>query len=197
MSEKRSGLFSRMERAYAKALFDLATSAGQLDAVAQEVSELRRFVTDTPDIVKLLSSRIIPMHGRLDSARKIFEGKVSDLMLRFVLVLVQRDRFDELSGVADAFVQLVEQEHGEVEVDAYGASAIDDESQRRITERVGGVLNRKILLRTHVDEKLIGGLKLRVADEIYDGSVATQLEIIKQKLINQGRAKAREQAAQI
>ncbi len=197
MSSTRSALFSRMERSYAGALLELAQKVSVVDALVVEVVELDAFVRETPDVTKLLSARNLGMHDRLAAAEKLFKGRLSDLLYRFVLVLVRRDRFDELHGIAQAFVLLVEEEHGEVEVEATAAAALDQPTLDRISARLGEVLKRKILLSQKVDEAQIGGLKVRIADEVYDGSLVTQLRLIKEQLTESGRERARREAASL
>lgn len=197
MATRKSNLFSRMERAYSRALLETAESAGVLDDVADEVRQLRQLVAQHKDVVRLLSSRSVAMTDRLAAARRLFEGRVSDLTLRFVLVLVRRNRFGELAGIAAAFNYMVEQKHGQIEAEAAVAHALDDASLKRVADRLGAHLNRQVLLEQHVDPAMIGGLKLRIGDEIFDGSVATQLQLMRQKLVADGREKARQVAASL
>jgi len=184
-----------MERAYATALLDSAPDIAAVEDVAAEIAEIRQLLRDQPDLVRLLSSRILGMRVRLASARKIFHGQVSDLVFRFLCVLVTRDRFDEFPGIAAAFLSLVDERHGEVPVDVSVARGLDDAALTDLAGRLGTLLDRKVRLSQRVDEGMIGGMKLRVGDEVYDGSISTQLRLLRDKLIEAGRQRARLDAA--
>ena len=107
------------------------------------------------------------------------------------MVVNQKDRLGSLPGIVRAFANLVDERQGVVEVDAYVANRLDEGQASAIADRLGASMGRKVALKQHVDEELIGGLKLRIGDKLLDGSVATQLRLMRDKFVQAGREKAR------
>ncbi len=73
------------------------------------------------------------------------------------------------------FGQLVRQHRNQIDVDAYVARTLDDATADRVTDGLGASLGKEVHLNQHIDESLIGGLKLRIGDQMIDASVKRQL----------------------
>ena len=184
-----------VDMVYATALVEMAQSAGKLDLVAEEMSQLGELLAQDADLRRLLESRILSIEERAAAIDRIFNGQVSDLVYRFLQVVNRKNRLNELSGIVRAFHKLFAEHKGIVEVDAYVADKLDSAKLEAIAAAVGRVLGKQVVPHQHVDETLIGGLKLRIGDRLLDGSVATQLKLVQQKIQAAGREKARGGAA--
>jgi F-type H+-transporting ATPase subunit delta len=180
-----------VSRVYAQALLELGQSGGQADSLAQEAGELLGLLNSEPDLDKLLSSRALSSAQRSGAIEKLFKGNVSDVLYRFIQVVNRKGRLSELSGILQTYLDLVAEVRGELDVDVFVAEGLSDSAGQSVAESIGSALNKKVRLREHVDPELIGGLKVRVGDRLIDGSVATQLRIIKRRLVDAGRESAR------
>lgn len=181
-------------RVYAQALVELADGQQQLDAVAQEVQDLAALIESNDDLSRLVSNPILDRAQRTGMVQRLLEGKVSDLLYKFVQVVNQKDRLAALPAIAGAVGELMAERRNEIEVDAYVATPMDDAAAGRVADGLGASLGKTVTLRQHVDESLIGGLKLRIGDRLIDASVVRQLRVLEQQLIAAGRERARASA---
>ena len=185
-----------VSRVYAQALLELAQSANQLDAIAQEVSDLAALLAGNNDLRQLLDSRAIGAEARRGVIERVFKGKVSDTLYRFLQVVNTKDRLGVLPGILASFGEKLDEARGIVKVDAYVAKSLDAGQADRVAKAVGDSLGgKRVVLRQHVNPDLIGGLKLRIGDELIDASVATQLKLMQRRLVEAGQERARELAA--
>ncbi len=187
----------RVARTYAQSLFDLSEQAGSTNAIVEEMTELIELMTEQPDLATLMRSQSIAASRRAESLKRLFEGNVSDLLYRFLQVLNRKGRLDRLPAIAVAFGQLVKEKHGEVDVELYTAAALTEQQIDRMTDRISQAIGRTALLHPHVDEHLIGGLKIQLGDRLIDGSVATQLRKLSSQMAAAGREAARQRAAEL
>lgn len=178
-------------RVYAQALIELADDQQQLDAVAEEVQGLAALIESDADLQRLIENPILGRAQRSGMVQRLFEGKVSDLLYRFLQIVNRKDRLASLPRIAQAFAKFMAVRRNQIDVEAYVASPLDADTARRVADGIGQSLGKEVTLNQHVDESLIGGLKLRIGDQLVDGSVARQLQVIEQKLIVAGREKAR------
>jgi len=186
-----------LEEVYAQSLLELADEKGELDAVAEEVDQIRTLLDDQPQLLDLLSTRTLSREERAGIIDRLFKGNVSQVTYGFLRVLNDKSRIVALPGVAVAFSRLLDQKRGLIEVDAYVAHKLDEGEASRVSQRIGEAFGKTVKLTQHTDPALIGGLKLRMGDRLVDGSVITQLKILKQKMIESGREKARTQTDQM
>lgn len=180
-----------VSRVYAQALLALAQPQGQTDALAEEVGELLALIEREPQLGKLLSSRTLNSAERTVVIEHLFKDKISDVLYRFLQVVNRKDRLGSLVGIFSAYCAFAAEARGETDVDVYVAQALSDEDGRGIAESIGQAVGKRVHLHQHVDPELIGGLKVRVGDRLIDGSVATQLKLMKRRLVEAGREQAR------
>jgi len=166
-------------------------SGGEVDAVAEEAGGLLELFAGDADLKRLLSGRALNSAQRSGVVEQLFKGRISDVLYRFLQVVNRKDRLGSLPGILNAYLGLVSAARGELDVDVYVAEALSQDAGRGVADSIGGAMGKKVQLREHVDPDLIGGLKVRVGDRLIDGSVATQLKIIRRKLVDAGRERAR------
>ncbi|RMD60528.1 MAG: ATP synthase F1 subunit delta, partial [Planctomycetota bacterium] len=173
-----------LARTYAQALFDAAqetTGREGVESVAGELDELLELARQNKALGEFLRSRIIPAAKRADSLRRIFQDAISELTLRFLLILNEKDRLAHLESIAQAYDQIVQERFGRVEVDVVTASLVDRAQLDAVAARLREALGKEPVLHHYVDESMLGGLKLQIGDQLIDASVATQLRRIRER----------------
>jgi F-type H+-transporting ATPase subunit delta len=181
---------------YARSLFELATDAGGTDKVleiADELEQVCALTASNQEIGLFFSSPIIDKVKRGEALSAIFTNKVTDLTLRFLLVLNNKGRLDHLRQIKVAYAQLVQEALGRVEVNVFTPRAIDDASLNTIKRNVQEMLGKEPVLHTNVDPSMLGGVKLRIGDQLIDGSVATKLRRLSESVQSKGSMAIREQ----
>ncbi len=187
-SERRT---DQVSRAYAQALFEMAEEKGVLDEVADEMDQVGDLLRSQPALWHLMESPALTVGERADSLKRLFEGQLTDVLYRFLQVLNHKHRLDALKGITQAFSDLVANRRGLVEVDAFVPERLSTSEAEQVSQRIGQILKRQVVLHQYVDESLIGGIKLRVGDRLIDGSVATQLRRLREQLERTGHAQAK------
>jgi len=163
---------------YARSLYELAEESGGRDMVlelADELEQVIEILASEHALAALFNSPVIDTDRRTSTIRTIFEGQVTDLLLRFMLVLNANGRLGHLELIQVAYDQLVQDAFGRIEVDVITASPIDEAALARIGERIKAALGKDPVLHPSTNPAIIGGVQLRIGDELLDGSVATKL----------------------
>ena len=193
MSQSKNQLkaVGSVERVYAGALLDMAKQAGQLDEVADELKQLGQLLEAQPDLLRLMSSQVLSSQARSRSVEAIFQGRVSDLVYRFLQVVNEKGRLDVLPGIIQAYVKLLDEHQGVMEADVFVAQRLSESDVQSVSTAIGKMVGKNIVLHQYLEPGLIGGLKIRVGDQLIDGSVATGLRLMRRQLVETGRAKAR------
>jgi len=185
-----------VERVYAGALLDMAKQADQLDEVADELEQLGQLLEAQPDLLRLMSSQVLSSQARRRSLEAIFQGRVCDLTYRFLQVVNQKGRLDVLPGIIRAYAKLLDEHQGVVEADVFVAERLSESDAQSVSAAIGKRVGKDVVLHQYIEPGLIGGLKIRVGDQLIDGSVATGLRRMRRRLVETGRAKARAAAGE-
>ena len=180
---------------YARSLFELAEAQGgreNLEPILGELEDIMELTRQDGALNEFFASRVLPAADRKRSLEAIFRGKVSDLTLHFLLLLNDKGRLSHLPAIAAAFDQLVQEAVGRIEVDVYTASPIDTEQLRHVKEQLQQILKRETIVHPYTDESMLGGVRLRVGDQLVDGSLATKLRRFRDQLATSGKAQMRQ-----
>lgn len=181
---------------YAKSLYELAHQAGgqaKVSEVAQELERIVELLHENRAFAEFMSSPIIDRSARSQSLRKIFANRITDLTLRFLLVLNDNRRLNRLESVAAAFDHMVQEAYGRVEVDVYTAAPLERPQLDKLRQRIQETLRREPVLHPYTEPSMIGGIKLRIGDQLIDGSIAGKLRRMKRDLLSSGGTNLREQ----
>lgn len=183
---------------YATSLYELARQAGgpdKVNEIAAELDEILELVRSDRAFREFLASPIIDREARKAALGRIFGNRVTDLTLRFLLVLNENGRLGRLDAVAAAYDHLVQEAFGRVEVDLFTAAPLGADQLESIRGRIRQALGRDPVLHPYTDAAMLGGVKLRIGDQLIDGSVSTQLRRLKRDLLNEGSSKLRDRVA--
>ena len=161
---------------YALALLELADEHKQLDAVAEDLRQLKQLIAESEDLRTLLHS---PLYGRDEQAAAMTElmrkAGIGELTQRFVLVVTRNRRLFTLPAMIDSFLAELARRRGEVTAQVTSAVELSEEQRSALTDALRNSIGGKIRLDTKVDPGVIGGLIVRVGSRMIDNSLRSKL----------------------
>jgi F-type H+-transporting ATPase subunit delta len=179
---------------YAQSFFETVFAKGGAASAESALDEMRgvlRLASELPQFGEVLSNPGISAAQRAGLLEKALHGRVSDETRKFLRVLNQKDRIGALGGVVASLDKIVQEKLGRVEVAVHTAQEMGSGELEGLRQRLGSALGRDVVLSPKVEPSMIGGIKLRIGDQLIDGSFATQLRKMKDKLGNEGGANLR------
>ena len=178
-------------RRYAHALFELAQEKGQIDQVDRELglvvsmidqNRQQHVVHDRLELA-VLDDVLLAPEVKTDLVKKLFEGKISQLVMNFLLVVIRKRREAYFPQIYRSFLDLANEARGIVEVEVRSAVPLPEETVQTLEQKLVTRLGKRVKFETQVAPELIGGLVVRVGDELIDGSVKTRLQRMRDRLI--------------
>jgi F-type H+-transporting ATPase subunit delta len=173
--------FGAVARPYARAIFDIALAAGELDAwsrglaagaaVAGEKSA--REYLGQPGLSVEKRSEFIGTLAKAVPGGEVLGGKEGTNLLR---LLAENDRLGALPEIAAQFDSLKAGQENKVRVRLVAAAPVDAAQAEKISGALGKKLGRKVELELEVDDTLIGGAVVQAEDMVIDDSIRTRLE---------------------
>lgn len=174
----------KVARVYAGALLDQAVKQGQEQEVEDDLRALiLQVFLPHPEIEEFLVSSAI---GREEKAKLIdstFGGRANELLVNFLQVLNEHDRLELVRPSAALFRQLLEDRRGQIRVQVRSAVPLTAEEEQRLLGELHQAFQIQPVLEKAVDPELLGGLVVRVGDWLYDASVRTRLETLRNQII--------------
>ena len=169
--EFRTGLVKLGRRA----LLRSAELQGQLGQVEDELFRLSRILDRESQLTQLLSDRTQEPATRRDLLAKVLYGKVTSVTEALALQVIGRPEHNPIDDVA-ALAAAAAKLQGRSVAHVVSAVDLDDGQQQALTDKLGRIYGRAMSIHSEVDTSLLGGMVIRVGDEVIDGSTSGKLE---------------------
>lgn len=168
-----SGLAER----YAAALFDLADERHALDAVADDLRELRTMVWDSPDLVRLLRSPVLSRDEQGKAVEALAErAGLSELTRNFLGVVAGNRRLFAVPDMIEAYLKKLADRRGEVTAEVTVAQPLDEVRRDALGEQLRRALGARVAVDVRVDPGLLGGMIVKVGSRMVDASLSSRLQ---------------------
>ena len=174
----------RIARTYAEALYRAANEQGQADAIYEELESLQTDLLGIrEDIWLFFANPTINRHHKQAAIEKLFKGRASPLFYNFLQVLNEHERLELLRVIRAEYRKLLDERDRILRVPVRTAVPLADDQRQRLEEGLRNYFQMNPVLEPSVDPELLGGLVVRIGDMVYDNSVRTKLDKIRNDLI--------------
>jgi F-type H+-transporting ATPase subunit delta len=171
-----------LARRYTKALFQLARDGGQEEAVGVEVEQFHSDYSRS-DLQPVLTNPAFPVDTRIQILNEVAKSEgMSSLTVRFLSLLLERDRLGHLPGIVSCYRRLLNEAKGRVDAKVVSATVLEPAMVERVRGQLRAISGKEVILQQVVEPDLLGGLEVELEGKIYDGSLRTQLEKMKQRI---------------
>ena len=167
---------------YASGLFQLAEELDRVDEIRDEIEAVDQTIKSEPDFRKVLINPAIQKSSKKQILENVFKGRVSDEMISFLKILVDKQRIGELHTIAHAFYKMVDDKRGLDYGEIWSRVPLSDEQIKKFETEAGNLLGKNVELENKIDESLLGGVKLFVGGKVIDASIAARLEEITRRM---------------
>jgi F-type H+-transporting ATPase subunit delta len=158
--------------------------------VASEKGTAQEWLAQLIDLGQLLVDRDLLVAMRSpnvtdDQKQAVIESLAPNLvpeLRNLTRLLIRRSRIHIVPAVAEAFANYLDEARGRVEAEVTSARALSDDEVRAIEIQLNRRTGRTVTLKTALEPSLIGGIVIRVGDELIDASIATRLERLRQRM---------------
>ncbi len=173
----------KVARRYTLALLELTEELKLTNKVVKDFSDLISSIEKSKQLALFLKTPIIssPRKGKVLDA--MFKGKFSTLTLKFVDILVRKERENLLHDICRDFLDLVDEERGIIKAHIKTAVEMTNKEKKTLTDKIAGFTGKKVQADFSVDESIKGGFIAQVHDSIIDASIARQLQLLKEQFI--------------
>jgi F-type H+-transporting ATPase subunit delta len=178
---------STAARRYAEAAFELALRDEALDDWDGALS-LAAQLLESERIAAVVDNPAIPLAGRIGVVDRLLAGRVPPGTLNLVRLLVQRGRIDLLPRVMAEYRRLLNRRRGVVQAVVTTAAPLTPAEVTALTASLAGLTGGTVDLEIQIDGALIGGLTVRVGDQLIDASVRGRLERLRAQLVAGARS---------
>lgn len=172
-------------RRYARALFSIGKKAGakELDSFGQELASLAQAIEGSPELGKIFRNPIFSHEEKRAIISKVLDGiKVSATIRNFCFLLAEKNRLALIPDIQAFYNILLDAEQGVVRGELVTAIELPKSKRDEVKSQLEKQANQKLILDFSVNKGILGGVMLKIGDQVLDASLRAQLGILKENI---------------
>lgn len=172
-------------RRYGTALADVVIKSGETDTVREELKIWEQLIDENADLQSAFANPSIP-HISKENVLNGLLARISPTKTsaNFLRVLLRNNRLTDLAQINAKFDSVLAERSGTSAAEVTSARDLSEAEKAELRSNIEKLAGRQVNLNFAVNKDLIGGVVTRIGSTIYDSSVKTQLENLKEQLVN-------------
>lgn len=171
-------------RRYALALADVVTQTNETESVRAELKTWEALINSNNDLQTAFSNPAITQANKEKVLENLIEKtRPMKTTANFLRVLLRNSRLTEIGEINEKFSSVLEERSGKISAQIVSARPLSEGEKTEMQINLARLTGKTVNLNFETDESLIGGVVTRVGSTVYDSSVKTQLEELKQQMI--------------
>ncbi|HEX4048300.1 MAG TPA: ATP synthase F1 subunit delta [Elusimicrobiota bacterium] len=164
---------------YAEALFQAAADKREEQAVQAELASALSLLLPQDALLRHPRAAVA---DKKKLVRAVLEGKVGAISVRFVELLLEKERYELLPAIATVYGRLAAEKRGVAHAVVRSARALSPEARKTLTARLKAFAGKDIELDVKEDPELIGGVSVKIGDWVLDSSLRGQLRRLRESI---------------
>jgi F-type H+-transporting ATPase subunit delta len=168
---------------YAKALLDVAIKETDPATVERDLAAFADLFTSHDELRRALTNPVIPVQNKRGLVTQLTDRlKPAPPVVKLLALLADRDRLELVPDLLKAYRERLMEHQNIVRAEIVSAIPLSAERAAAVQDKLAKATGRTVTLDARVDPSILGGLVARVGTVVYDGSVATQLTKMRERL---------------
>jgi F-type H+-transporting ATPase subunit delta len=167
---------------YARSLFEAALDADKLDVIREQLGEFADALDGDSRLQVFFFSPYFSTNEKKEGLHRAVEG-ADDLFVNFLELLLENHRMPVIFRVRRGYDRLWEAHNRLLPVEVTSAVELDEETVRSIGDRIAEQTGRKVELSSTVEPDILGGIVVRVGNQVLDASIRTRLDSLRKQVV--------------
>lgn len=172
-------------RRYSTALADVVVASGESESVKAELAHWSELFSSNADLQTVFSNPAI-VHAQKE---KVLDGLIAKIKpqpatANFLKILLKNGRLTEIGEINERFDAVLQERSGVVTAEVTSARELPAGERTEFQNELVKLTGKNVEVNFTVDQNIIGGVVTRIGSTVYDGSVKTKLENLREELIN-------------
>jgi F-type H+-transporting ATPase subunit delta len=168
---------------YARALLDITIQESDPVAAETDLAAFVDLVRRHPDLQRTFANPVVSASAKRGLVQQILDRiQPSAPVGKLLLLLATRGRLELLPDLLDVYRERLMEHRQVIQAEVTTAAPLSPERAAELQQRLAKITGRTVNMTTKVDQAIIGGVVTRIGSTVYDGSIATQLAKVRDRL---------------
>lgn len=176
-------MYEYLDKRYALALYEVAEKKGKVEEYLKDLREIVELTKTNNDFLQIIKHPQISTSKKKMMFKNIFQGKIDEELLSFLLILIEKDRLLYLEQKLKEMEKIHLEKNNKLIAEVKTVIPLNADEKKALVEKMTKKYNKQIILDEKLDTTLIGGVYVRVGDDVIDGSIKSKLEEMKKIML--------------
>lgn len=170
-------------RRYGAALADVVLKTGETDVVKTELTQWATMMSSNAELSNVFDNPAIP-HAQKEKVLESLIARVrpSKTVGNFLRILLKNGRLSAISAINERFAAELEERSGVVTAEVISARELPVNERTELRSQLEKLTGKTVNMDFSIDENIIGGVVTRIGSTVYDGSIRTKLDLLKEQI---------------
>ncbi len=179
-------MYEYLARRYALALYEVAEAKNKLDEYIDDLKQIETLIKGNADLNNVINNPEISTSKKMEIFKGVFEDKIEKEILSFLLILVEKHRIVDLQDIILQMDGIRLEEKNEVIAIVKTVVPLNDNERTSLIDKLKIKYNKLIILKETIDVSILGGVYVKVGDEVIDGTVKYKIDELKKLMLVRG-----------
>lgn len=172
-------MYEYLDKRYALALYQVAEQKGKVEEYLNNLREICNLIDNNKDFYEVIKHPQISTKKKKKMFINIFKGKIDEELLSFLLILIEKDRILYIKEKLNEMEKIHLERNNTLMAIVRTAVPLKKEEASLLKEKLEDKYDKKINMTTEVDKSLLGGVYVRVGNDVIDGTIKSELDEMK------------------
>ena len=172
-------MYEYLDKRYALALYTVAEEKGKVEEYLNDLTEIVLLMKNDVDFLKVIKSPQLSTSAKKKLFIKIFKGQIDEDLLSFLLILIEKDRILFTEEKLKEMEKIHLERNNTVRVVVKTVIPLKDSERENLRVKLIKMYDKNIIFYEKLDKNIIGGVYIRVGDDVIDGTIRSKFEEMK------------------
>jgi F-type H+-transporting ATPase subunit delta len=165
-----------LDKRYALAFYELAEEKGKALEYLNELAEVIKIIDENKEFLQIINHPNLSTSKKKQLFESIFKGKIEESILSFLLIIIEKNRMLEIDGILEEVKKIHLKRNKTVEAYVETVVPLTNEERDALINKLQRKYNKTIIIKEEINKDIIGGVFVRVGNDIIDGTIKLKLE---------------------
>lgn len=176
-------MYEYLDKRYALALYEVAEKKGKVEEYLKDLRKICDLIYNNDNFYNVIKHPQISTSRKKETFKNVFKGKIDDELLSFLLILIEKDRILYLREKLKEMEKIHLERNNTLLAEVKSVISLTEDEVKALTKKLEKKYNKKIILKQQIDSSLIGGVYIRVGDDVIDGTIRSKLDEMKSLML--------------
>lgn len=176
-------MYEYLDRRYALALYEVAEEKGKVEEYLNDLKEICDLIDNNKEFYEVIKHPQIGTKQKKKTFINIFKGNIDEELLSFLVILIEKGRIAFLREKLNEMEKIHLERNNTVRGIVKTTVPLEEKEYIALLSKLESKYNKKIILERIIDPSILGGIYVRINNEVIDGTVKLRLDNLKQLML--------------